>query len=143
MSKPPEQLYLADESGSGYCPECGAEANGFMTRVGTSTVYARFCVSCRHIEEIDIEPRSLPTNSAMPNLLAVTPLTDEAVIAQRDRALDLIEQLVALVPVTSMASHAAQESLHGANALLAESGRGQPDRFVESTLAWAAKQEGR
>ena len=61
--------------------------------------------------------------------------------ARRDRAVSLLEQLLAIVPQSAFASPAAQASICGAEALLAELGRGQPERFAGANAAWLAARE--
>ena len=66
---------------------------------------------------------------------------DEAIIAERDRALALLELLVALVPATAFAPDGTWDTLHEANALLAVHGRGTPDRFAAARAAGFATRE--
>lgn len=70
---------------------------------------------------------------------------DEALVARLDHTLDLLAALVQLVPPHAFAWPTAQESLHAALALLAESGR--PVRTQDeakreiANQAWLAARE--
>ncbi len=67
----------------------------------------------------------------------------EATAAQLERALSVLAQVLAVTPTTAFAYPNAQRALRAAQALLAEHGRGDPDRNATANALWLASKERR
>lgn len=118
------------------CSKCGNK------RCPKAEYHGYVCSGSNELGQMaELEP--LPVD-AEAMLAAIEPaLTDEAILAQRDRALDILDALLPLIPPSAFAWPAAQESLHAANALLAELGRGKPDDRAVIVQAWLDARAGR
>lgn len=137
----PENLIAPEKPkfGPGFCSNCGAEANPIAYRIGTTAKWARACIHCKHVDELEMPALAEAKDKAS----AAKAAAREELGAHRGDAGRVIKALLAAIPSTAFAATATQNAIYEGLALLAKLGQPLPDRFEAANAAWLAAKAGR